>query len=178
MRTSPLARRYAKALVALCTASKNHAVIGKQLESFAQTWGSSSELQGVIHSPIVPLDDKREILTKIFARYLFAPTTRNFLLVLLENDRLEHVQEIAQAFADAMDELSNRVRAKVTSAVPMERADLTRIQTALRRLTGKTVVLDAKVDPSLIGGVVTEIDNVVLDGSIKTQLKALGERLA
>ncbi len=178
MRTSPLARRYAKALVELCTESKNHAVIGKQLESFAQTWGSSSELQQVINSPIVPLNDKKEILARIFARYLFAPTTRNFLLVLLENDRLGHVQEISLAFAHFMDELANRIRATVTSAVPMERADLVRIQTALQRMTGKTVALDAHVDPSLIGGVVTEIDNVVLDGSIKTQLKALSESLA
>lgn len=177
MKESPIARRYAKALVELCAEAKNHAVIGKQIESFAETWRSSEELQGVMKSPVVSLEDKREILNKLFARNLFAPTTRNFLFVLLDADRIAHVEEISRAFAHYMDAVALRVRATVTSAVPMERSDLVRIQAALQRLTGKTVVLDAKVDPSLIGGVVTEIDNVVLDGSLKTQLRSLSERL-
>jgi len=174
---SPIARRYAKALVELCTETKNHAVIGKQLESFTQTWASSSDLQDLMRNPVISLDAKREVLTRIFARFLFAPTTRNFLLVLLDNGRITEVEEITAAFAAQMDELSNRTRATVTSAVPLERSDLARIQTALQRLTGKTVVLDAKVDPSLFGGVVTEIGNVVLDGSVKTQLQSLREQL-
>ncbi|MCA9514188.1 MAG: ATP synthase F1 subunit delta [Myxococcales bacterium] len=177
MKESPIARRYAKALVELCAEAKNHAVIGKQLESFAETWDSSDEFQNVMKSPVVSLEDKREILNKLFARNLFAPTTRNFLFVLLDAGRIGHVDEISRAFAELMDNVSMRVRATVTSAVPMERSDLVRIQAALQRLTGKTVVLDAKVDPSLIGGVVTEIDNVVLDGSLKTQLQTLSERL-
>jgi len=174
---SPIARRYAKALVELCTETKNHAVIGKQLESFAQTWASSEDLQALMKNPVVTLADKHEVLTRIFSRFLFAPTTRNFLLVLLENGRVADVEEITRAFATQMDELSNRTRATVTSAVPLERSDLARIQTALQRLTGKTVVLDARVDPSLIGGVVTEIGNIVLDGSVKTQLQSLREHL-
>lgn len=172
-----MARRYAKSLVELCAESKNHAVIGKQLESFAQTWAASADLQELMRNPVVPLADKREVLTKIIARFLFAPTTRNFLLVLLDNGRIAEVESIARAFAEQMDAIANRVRATVTSAVPMERADMLRIQTALQRLTGKTVLLDAKVDPALIGGVVTEIGNVVLDGSVRTQLETLHERL-
>lgn len=172
-----MARRYAKSLVELCAESKNHAVIGKQLETFAQTWAASADLQELMRNPVVSLADKREVLTKIFARFLFAPTTRNFLLVLLDNGRIAEVEAITRAFGELMDTLSNRVRATVTSAVPMERADMLRIQTALQRLTGKTVLLDAKVDPALIGGVVTEIGNVVLDGSVRTQLETLHERL-
>jgi len=164
-------------LVELCAETKNHAVIGKQLETFAQTWASSEDLQDLMLNPVVTLADKRDVLTKIFSRFLFAPTTRNFLLVLLDNGRITEVESIARAFAEAMDELQGRLRATVTSAVPMERTDLARIQTALGRLTGKTVMLEAKVDPSLVGGVVTEIGNVILDGSVKTQLRTLREHL-
>ncbi|MFT7582839.1 MAG: F-type H+-transporting ATPase subunit delta [Myxococcota bacterium] len=177
MNASPIARRYAKALAELCDATKNHAVIGKQLESFADTFSSSQELQGVLESPVISLEDKQAILTKVFARYLFAPTTRNFLLVLLEAGRISQVGEVSDTFHSMMDEVSKRTRATVTSAVPMERTDLVRIQNALQRLTGKTVILDAKVDPSLIGGVKTEIGNVILDGSVKTQLASLGDSL-
>jgi len=174
----PLARRYAKALVELCNESKNHAVIGKQLETFRDTWQSSPELQAVLRSSKATLADKKEILGKIFARFLFAPTTRNFLFVLLEQQRLDHVGEMVEAFNEMMDEQSGRVRATVTSAVPLEKTEISRIQTALGRLTGKQVMLDARVDPALIGGVVTTVGNLVLDGSIRTQLASMRDQLA
>ncbi len=174
----PLARRYAKALIELCNESKNHAVIGKQIETFRDTWQSSPELQAVLHSSKATLADKKEILGKIFARFLFAPTTRNFLFVLLEQQRLDHVAEMVDAFNEGLDELSGRVRATVTSAVPLEKGEIGRIQAALGRLTGKQILLDARVDPALIGGVVTTVGNIVLDGSIRTQLASLKDQLA
>jgi len=178
MSYSPIARRYAKALIELCNESKNHAVIGKQLETFAETWTSSAELQNIMTGGVASLADKKEILSKIFARHLFAPTTRNFLFVLLEGGRLPDIPEMVQAFNAMLDEQSLRVRASVTSAVPLEKADIQRIQAALQRLTGKTVMLDARVDPSIIGGVVTTVGNQVIDGSVKSQLARLTERLA
>ncbi|MCC6528068.1 MAG: F0F1 ATP synthase subunit delta [Polyangiaceae bacterium] len=178
MSYSPIARRYAKALIELCAESKNHAVIGKQLETFAETWKSSPELQTILQGSTASLADKKEILGKIFARHLFAPTTRNFLFVLLEGGRLTEIAEMVDAFNAMLDEQQLRVRASVTSAVPLEKADIQRIQAALTRLTGKTVLLEARVDPSIIGGVVTTVGNHVLDGSLRSQLARLGERLA
>jgi F-type H+-transporting ATPase subunit delta len=179
MSQSPLARRYARALFDLCNESKGQtapAVIAKQLESFAETLASSQELMTVLKSA-APLADKKEILHKIFARFLFAPTTRNFLFVVLEGGRLDHLADMVQSFNELLDESSGRVRATVTSAVPLEKAELGRIQASLHRLTGKQVTLDARVDPSLIGGVVTTVGNVVLDGSLRTQLATLRDRL-
>lgn len=178
MSQSPLARRYAKALIELCAETKNHAVIGKQLETFLETWNGSSELQNVLKGAQATLADKKEILSKIFARFLFAPTTRNFLLVVLESQRLDHLPEIVLAFNEMVDEATGRVRATVTSAVPLDKPELARIQTALARLTKKQITLDARVDPTLIGGVITTVGNVVLDGSVKTQLESLRDRLA
>jgi F-type H+-transporting ATPase subunit delta len=175
---SPIARRYAKALIELCNESKNHTVIGKQLETFADTWKSSPELQTILQGSVASIADKKEILGKIFARYLFAPTTRNFLFVLLEGGRLADIGEMVEAFNALLDEQQLRVRASVTSAVPLEKADIQRIQNALQRLTGKAVVLEARVDPTIIAGVVTTVGNHVLDGSLKSQLARLGERLA
>ncbi len=170
-----IARRYAKALEELCAEAKNHAVIAKQLETFARTYGSSEQLQSVLASPVVPLEDKRQILVKLFSKFLFAPTTRNFLLMLLDRGRIEEVEAVSKAFNERLDALSNRVRAEVVSAAPLDRADLNRIQVALQRLTGATVVLEAKVDQSLIGGVVTRIGTLVLDGSVRTRLESLRE---
>ena len=177
MSKSRIARRYARALVELCTETKNLNVIGKQVETFSRMWASSMELQSVLGSPIVPLDQKHEVLNAVFAKVLFAPITRNFLLALLDHKRIGVIEEIAAAFATEVDVLNNRVRATVTSAQPMQRQDLVRIQAALQRLTNKTVNIEAKVDPTLIGGVVTQIGNTVLDGSVRTQLDQVREAL-
>ncbi len=177
MSYSPIARRYAKALIELCNESKNHTVIGKQLETFAETWKSSPELQTILQGSVASISDKKEILGKVFARHLFAPMTRNFLFVLLEAGRVTEIGEMVDAFNALLDEQSLRVRASVTSAVPLEKVDIQRIQAALQRLTGKSVLLEARVDPSIIGGVVTTVGNHVLDGSLKSQLARLGERL-
>jgi len=177
MSHSPLAKRYAKALFETCNETRNHAVIGKQLDTFSETLVASSALTQVLRTSTTTLQDKKEILNKLFARFLFAPTTRNFLSVLLEHQRLSHLGEISAAFNEMCDELAGRVRATVTSAVPLDKAEVGRIQGALARLSGKQVTLDARVDPTLIGGIVTTIGNVVLDGSIKTQLASLKDQL-
>ena len=177
MSATTIARRYAKALADLCAETKNHAVIGKQVETFAATYASSAELQAVLQNPVVSLADKRSILTKLFAKFLLAPTTRNFLLVLLDHGRINEIGAIATAFRQHMDTLSNRVRATVVSSTPLERSDQTRIQAALQRLTGKTVMLEAKVDPSLLGGAQVHVGTLVLDSSIRTHLDNLRERL-
>lgn len=177
MSASKIARRYAKALADLCAETKNHAVIGKQLETFAETYRSSPELQGILSSPVITAADKRKVLLELFAKFLFAPTTRNFLLVLLEHERLGAVVEIAEAFRQHMDTTASRVRSTVISANPLERSDLNRIQAALQRLTGKTVLLEAKVDPELVGGVQVRLGNVVIDASARNQLDNMRERL-
>lgn len=172
-----IARRYARALVEACAESKNANVVGKQLDAFAKAYASSDELRSVLHSPTVPLENKREILEKVFTKYLFAPVVKHFVFVLLHNGRVGVIEEVARAFGEELDTVAGRVRATVTSATPVQRQDLVRIQTALQKLTGKTVSIEAAVDPELIGGLVTRIGNTVLDGSVRTHLDKIRETL-
>jgi F-type H+-transporting ATPase subunit delta len=69
------------------------------------------------------------------------------------------------------------VRAVVTSATPLSPADLERVRRSLERRTKKTVMLEAQVDPSLIGGLVAQVGDLVLDGSVRTQLSTLRDKL-
>ena len=75
------------------------------------------------------------------------------------------------------DEKAGRVRAQVTSAQPLSPAEINRVRDSLARRTGKHVVLEAAVDPTLIGGIVARVGDLVLDGSIRTQLGSLREKL-
>ncbi len=177
MSEAKIARRYARALVEVCAESKNANVVGKQLTAFAKAYAGSADLRSVLHSPTVPLDTKRDVLRKVFTKYLFAPVVKNFVFVLLENGRVGAIEAVAKAFGEELDALAGRVRATVTSATAVQRQDLVRIQAALQKLTGKAVSIEANVDPEIIGGVVTRLGNTVLDGSVRTHLDKIRESL-
>jgi F-type H+-transporting ATPase subunit delta len=174
---SKVARRYAQALIELCDEAQNHAMIGKQLAAFATTYAASAELRGVLTDPGVPAEARRGVLTAVLTKLMAAPVTRNFLFVLVDNDRIDQVAAIAAEFERHLDRVANRVRATVTSAVPLSPAEVSRIQIALQRLTGATVAIETRLDPTLIGGVVTKIGDIVLDGSVRSDLDALREAL-
>ena len=128
-------------------------------------------------NPVIETDKKRQVLDAVTSKAMVAPTTRRFLGVLLDRGRLDAIEAISEAFTVLMDEQDQRIRAEVRSAVPIEAADLTRIQSSLERITGKTVSLDAEVAPDLLGGVQVQIGNQVLDASIRSQLDSIKDRL-
>jgi len=177
MSASKIARRYARALSDLCEAADDHATAGQQIDGFAATYAGSDQLQGVLKNPTVALDSKQGIVSALCDKAGFTTTTRNFLLVVLEHGRIDAMAEIAMAFRDIADVAARRVRATVTSAVPMAPADVDRVQAALGRLTGGIVTLDARVEADLIGGAQVQIGNLVLDSSIRSHLEKLRDRL-
>ena len=177
MSASKIARRYARALSQLCDGSNDHAAVGEQIQGFAAAYGSNDELRGVLKNPTVGVDQKRGILKALFEKSGFATTTQRFLFVLLDQGRIDHIEEVAEAFHAIADVAARRIRATVTSAVAMERSDVDRVQAALGRLTGKTVTLEARVDTELIGGAQVQIGNLVLDSSIRSHLEKLHDRL-
>lgn len=177
MSASKIARRYARALSELCDASGDHATIGKQIDGFASAFTDSAELQGTLKNPTVPLDQKQAVVGAICDKLGLQTRTRNFLLVLLEHGRIDAVTEVAEAFQAIVDVTARRVRATVTSAVPMASSDVDRVRAALARLTGSTVTLEARVESELIGGAQVQIGNLVLDSSIRSHLEKLRDRL-
>ena len=177
MSSTKIARRYARALAETCEDSANHSVIQKQLADFSSIWNESAELRSLMKNPIIETEKKHEVLDAVTSKAMVAPTTRRFLSVLLDRGRLDAITAISEAFTVLMDEQDKRLRAEVRSAVPIEAADLTRIQASLERITGKTVSLDAQVAPELLGGVQVQIGNQVLDASIRSQLDSIKDRL-
>ncbi len=102
---------------------------------------------------------------------------RNFALLLLERGRISALPAIARAYKQLVDERLGRVQATVTSAQPLDPATAASVQRALEKRTGKRVVITSNVDPSLIGGVVARVGDLVFDGSLKSKLEALRARI-
>ncbi len=177
MAESKVARRYAQALLELCDESNNHPVIGKQLDGFVEAWNESTDLQIMLRNPVVDVDTKKRVVEAAFRKALWAPVTKNFINVLLDHERITTVEEVTEQFKQMLASRDEALTATVRSAAPLRRADLDKIQASLARTTSKQVNIETTVDPALIGGVVAQIGNILLDGSVRTDLNLLREQL-
>lgn len=176
--SSAIARRYAGAVVELAHESKCLDPVAEALETFGAVLRDSADLRSAMENPGFSRDELRTVVASIVERTGTHPTARNFLFLLVDNGRMSAFEDILVAFRSSYDELKGRVRAEVTSASPLDKATLATLEQHVAKLTGcDDVLLDTHVDPELIGGIVTKVGDLVLDGSIRTQLAGLRTRL-
>jgi F-type H+-transporting ATPase subunit delta len=172
--------RYAKALA--------HAVLGPasevkpaqaldELRSFSVIVEESDELRNVLLSPAVSNTKKRAVIARFAETLPLSRLVRNFLYVLIDRRRSDLLQDMADAFEAALDERLGIVRADVKSAAPLNDRQQADLKEELSRVSGKQVRCDFSIDPELIGGVVARIGSTVYDGSVRSQLESLRERL-
>jgi F-type H+-transporting ATPase subunit delta len=174
---SQVSRRYAKALHLIALEDKSVETIEGELVAFDEMVRSSDELQSVLADPTVLPSAKKSIVDSIVAKIGFSQTMQNFIGLLGEKGRLGLFSEIRDWFARFADEQAGRVRATVTSAAPLAKEMEASLTDKLSKMAGgRKVELESKVDPKLLAGLVAEIDGVVYDGSLRTQLQSLRER--
>lgn len=170
MSTNAIASRYAKALMQVAT---GHGLVEEyyvELSLFSEVLASNAETMAALLNPAYRLEAKREIVKALVSRLGISRMINDFFLLLLDKKRIEYLPQITACYRAFADEASGILRSTVTSALPLEEAQVEGIKAALEKTTGKTVILDVATDPLLIGGVVTQIGDKVFDGSIKTQL--------
>ena len=100
------------------------------------------------------------------------------LALLAERDRLVLLPELLDAYRDRLLDYRNVIRAEITTTTALAAERLKAIEGSLARASGRTVTLSAKVDPAIIGGVVTRIGSTIYDGSITRQLQRMKEKLS
>jgi F-type H+-transporting ATPase subunit delta len=101
----------------------------------------------------------------------------SFLLLLFDKGRFGFLSDINEFYNKLADELKGVVRASLVSATELSSETVDKIRTTLSKRTGKDIILEVEQDPSLIGGIVSRIGDLVLDGSIATQLLNMRESL-
>jgi F-type H+-transporting ATPase subunit delta len=181
MTLNGIASRYALALVEAITEPSagidpNVAIEG--LKSFAGTMKESHDLELILLSPSVSTKTKRTVIEKIAGDLGLHRLVRNFLLVLNKHRRIGLLHEATQQAGVLLDERLGLVGADVFSATQMAPQDQNLIAGKLAQVTGKRVRLRITVDPDLIGGIMARVGSTVYDGSVRGQLRALGQRLA
>ena len=171
--SSPTARRYAKAIFMIGVEEGKVDSLTRELNDLAATLKGSPELLGLLANPVVREDSRRAVMNDIAGRMGLSPTARNVVMLLSDRRKGALIPDVAAALAALGDEKAGKVQAEVTSAVPLSDAQYSRLTGVLEKLTGRTITLSRKVDPALIGGVVTRIGDKVYDGSVRTRLEEL-----
>lgn len=172
-----LARRYAKALLSIGKEDGKFKEYGAELSSFAYLLQREPELLDAIVNPMYARDDRRRVLDKVLEMIQLDPMVSNFLKLLFDKNRIDGIMAITEVYQELVDQLENISRAKITSAAPLDEGMVDRIRQALERITKSTVVVEVAEDPAIIGGIVAHVGDLVLDGSVRTQLQSLKETL-
>ena len=171
------ARRYATALADVVVVRGEAHQVKQELVEWQAMINDSTQLQEIFHNPTLPYEQKRNVLDALIAHTRVRPTTANFLQVLLQNHRLIELQEINERFRQELDKRSGMTSAFVTTAHPVQESVRQVLRKRLEELTGSQVQIEFSVDEELIGGVVTRIGSTIYDGSVRTQLEEIKNRL-
>lgn len=174
---SKAAIRYAKALFALGREEQCLGTLRRELEDLAALLGEHSELRDALLTPLYPAEERRAVLLDVANREQLSPLLRNFAAYLIDRRRLIAFDEILEEFNRLADEDEGLLTATVRSASPLDSEREERLQRALADRTGRRIRLDVELDPTLIAGAIAKVGDLVIDGSLRTQLSQLRANL-
>jgi F-type H+-transporting ATPase subunit delta len=173
-----VARRYASALADVISGREEEAQVRSELAAWEAMITEHGPLLEAFSNPTVPYEQKGKLLNELLTRSKVLPTTANFLRILLKNQRLADLPQVNAKLAQVLDERTGVISAQVTSARPVADDSKTLLEEKLAQITGKKIRLAFDTDESLLGGIVTRIGSTIYDGSVRNQLRRLGEELA
>ena len=148
----------------------------RDIEGLEAVLRGSAELVEFLQNPLLQPEAKRSGLEALFTGKV-QPLTLNFLKLLVQRRRIGLLPEIARGFLDLLDRGAGMATAQVKSAVALTPEQEERLRARLSAYTGLQIRLDTSVDPGLGGGLVAQVDDLVFDGSVETQLERLRARL-
>ncbi|HVP28959.1 MAG TPA: ATP synthase F1 subunit delta [Myxococcota bacterium] len=173
MPKSAAARRYAKALFSLARDEGRIDGVLSEVGALAGLLEGSAELRNVLFRPLHPVAQRKAVLADLAERGKISPTLRKFLALLLEHRRMGLFFEVRAELERLANEAAGRLEAEVVAASELVPDQLERLRRALSARTQRDVQLRVRIDPSIVGGVVAKVGDLVFDGSLRTQLGQL-----
>lgn len=176
MKGSVLGRRYAGALLSIGVKDGKADDYGEQLNAAAESLGVGEPLK-ILLSPLFEAEFKQKLLNDVSSEMDLAPAVKNLLNLLLDKHRFVLLASVAESYQDLLDQHLNRIQALVVSAVPLDQATLARMRVLLQRKLGQKIVLTARTDPAVIGGLRIEVGSKVYDATLADHLFRINELL-
>ena len=177
MKQTILAKRYAKAIFTVGQEQEKYEEYDEVLQGLAGMYATHPEVVDALTNPLYPMDVKENVMKGIVASMKVDTIMGNFLNLLVQKKRAEILPEIAASYKTMVDDAKNISHGNVISAVELSDELKENVQKILEKLTGKKVELTTSVDQSIIGGIIAQVGDLVLDGSIKTQLAGLKDSI-
>jgi F-type H+-transporting ATPase subunit delta len=171
------AKRYAKALFMAAKEAGSTVEVVRELDGLEKAVTEHAGVRDVLGRPWIKGADRRAIATAIAASNGAGRLVQNFAGLVADRGRADHLVEIAAAYRALVDEDLGQVRAQVSSAVALSDANKRGLESRLQRVLGKRIILEERMDRTLLGGFIAQIGSLVLDASLDGQLATMRERL-
>jgi F-type H+-transporting ATPase subunit delta len=176
MRAGTIARVYAETLFRSADRHGEVEAVDEGVQGLTAVLTASPQFRRFLAAPQIDAGDKQELVADAL-RDRLPPLLLGFLELVIGKRRERLLDEIVIAWGELLDARANRQAATVTTAVAADPETVTRIHAALEKATGKTIVLEQRVDSKLLGGLVVRAGDTVIDGSLRTRLDSLRLRL-
>jgi F-type H+-transporting ATPase subunit delta len=173
---SKLAVAYARSLLELAAETGAEGSVGQELEGIAQVLLENRTFVQFLADPTVSVEHRAGSLRNIFAGRV-SPLVLNLMLVMNERGRIRHLGEVCGAFDMLLDEKLGKIEVDVTVASQLDAAAMEEVRQLVNRALKKDSVVHQYVDPSILGGLVLRVGDRQIDGSVKTQLENIKQKL-
>jgi len=177
VRQTILAKRYAKALFAVGQEEGKSEIFRETLNTLKDFLGQYPEAMDAMTNLLYPIDLREKVMAQLISELQADQFMANFLNLVVQKKRADILPEIADEFQVLVDADQNISRGTVISATELSGDLQAKVQSTLENITGKKVILTSEIDPAIIGGIVAKVGDLVMDGSIKTQLAGLNESI-
>ncbi|NIA20702.1 MAG: ATP synthase F1 subunit delta [Anaerolineaceae bacterium] len=174
MKDTVLPNRYAKAVLQLALEARQTDQVGSQLAVLAEACLSDGLSAAFWQSTKVPAEVKRRALEDILQAMEAREVVRNTANMLLDRRRFAILPDLAAAYVQQVRRLAGSVEATILSAAELPEQMLDLVRDELGRKIGKTILVRTEVDPELIGGIRVRVGNLIIDGSVRGRLEAVG----
>jgi F-type H+-transporting ATPase subunit delta len=170
-----IARRYAGAMFDIAIKQNTLDRTLEDVQGIGQLF-SKHTLAYLLREPKVPAQRKEKVLREALKDRVL-PTSLNLALLVVQRGLVDLMPNIAAEFQRLVLNYKNQAVAEVTTAVPMDDQQQALVTKALEQRTGKTILLQTRVNPEILGGVVARVGDQVIDGSVQRRLQALRRQL-
>lgn len=175
---SSRALKYARALLEIAWEQDGQDEVLQELRICSDLLQPGSELMAVLVNPAIPFSAKRGVMEQVAEKVPLSPIVLNFILVLLENARMDQFEQMIAAYQMVLDERRGVVQADLFSCREVSQALRRRLEKVISNFTGGGVKLNVHRDASLIGGFKIQFGSTILDASIRAQLNEIRRHLA
>lgn len=170
-----IARAYAEALFESASERDKLDVVREQIGQFADALNENRELSVFFFSPYFSTQEKHQGLSRMLDGA--EPEVTNFLELLIEKHRVPVIFKIRRTFDELWAEANKLLPVTVTSAVELHSEIVEQIVKNVEQQTGRTVQLESRVDDAIIGGLIVQVGNMVLDASIRNRLEKIRKQV-